>query len=382
VSEVRGRLAKLEGWSGLVQLEEGPAAGARGDAAREEGTSKEDDEVDRREGGAKEEGATGEDNRAAEPEDVAQEDDEAATPEDAAGGDAGAAKSLLAQLQRAVRLAHLPDAQLWREREKEKQKREREVQRLVKVATDMNDEYERGAAEAELKGVLMLASCPEKDVHGHDVLSDLTCRLRKERQLVAAGWANDILHKNLPDGKWKDAYLGKLDAYLRAAQAADVGVHIITIRGGPMCNWERGLLMAGDSQADAIAEFDKNGVIKAKTHFGSREQFESWLDRHSDILKTLAVPQSTQEVVVRLHTALREAQDRANAAEEALENVRALHAQSLASLVKQAQADMNKAEGLLSHARKQLEISVQALPETISSSAPGLKDCNCREYLG
>merc|ERR1711877_85903 len=62
-------------------------------------------------------------------------------------------------------------------------------------------------------------------------------------QLVAAGYADDILNGNLVEkGAWQDTWLGKLDAYLRCCFSAEKDVHIVTVRGGMLCYWERTVL--------------------------------------------------------------------------------------------------------------------------------------------
>jgi len=217
-----------------------------------------------------------------------------------------------------------------REQEKEKEEKEQEEKRkaerkrLEERAAAQNGELERGASQARLSGVLLLASCPDKDwrcnnhpvcrdwpscqERGHterNILDGLIRLLRdKHGQLVAAGYAGDLLNSSLgEEGRWKDAYMGKLDAIFQTAQQANLGLHIVTIRGSRMCNWERQVLQktsSGMPQAKVVAH--AHDVIKATTHFNSKEEFEKWLENVLEDKKRLVpVPDNTRQELLNLH---------------------------------------------------------------------------------
>jgi len=141
----------------------------------------------------------------------------------------------------------------------------------------------------ETKGVVVLASGPVEDLQGCQVLEEATHVLRDTcKQLVAAGYARDDLHRNLPKQEWRDAWCGKLDGYLRACEAAKLPEHLVTFRGGRMCNWERELLEQ---------EWSTPRVFRFchLTHFEYWSELKAWIEQHSDKLVAMDLQALEQE---------------------------------------------------------------------------------------
>jgi len=128
-----------------------------------------------------------------------------------------------------------------------------------------------------------------EDLQGCQVLEEATHVLRDtSKQLVAAGYARDDLHRNLPKQEWRDAWCGKLDGYLRACEAAKLPEHLVTFRGGRMCNWERELLEQ---------EWSTPRVFRFchLTHFEYWSELKAWIEQHSDKLVAMDLQALEQE---------------------------------------------------------------------------------------
>lgn len=170
-----------------------------------------------------------------------------------------------------------------REVEEVEQEKEDRKKKKLRDAEEMDQANQNETLESrpvsDPKGVIVLVSAPETTRTGQDVLVQATAFMREtHEQLVAAGYAQDLLNSQLPKGEWRDAWLGKLDGYLRVCSAANRPVHCVTIRGGRMCNWERKILEEEFGSGKLLSG------ISHLTHFPVWEDLKNWIEAHSSNL--------------------------------------------------------------------------------------------------
>lgn len=208
----------------------------------------------------------------------------------------------------------------------------------------------------EPQGIILVASAPNRDHRceryprcehypgcGHcerQILPKLQSVVRGTfKQLVAAGWAEDFLNSHLPKGQWKDAWVGKLDAYRRACTAAGKSMHVVTIRGGSQCYWER-LTLEGrkrpekGSASERCLLFDDGESSQTEvpklSHFESMESFMKWVEQHQDKLDTIDYSGNVDIVRQELELELRKRDQEIRDLENRLADMEAKSARDLA----------------------------------------------------
>merc|ERR1739845_82371 len=91
--------------------------------------------------------------------------------------------------------------------------------------------------------------------------------------------------------------------------------HLVTIRGGAMCNWERELLE--DQKYNSSRESEKQLLPKYEhlTHFATWEDLREWVETNSKFLVTLDL----EEIQKAKDAEMKEAMDKLNREFESLQ---------------------------------------------------------------